>query len=607
MPTFTKTSDGTLFNFDDFKNVSFDRFVTDSDSSNGYYEIEYYFNIIEKGSHLFSFYHYSPVAGSQAANFWFQISVGDLYVDINNSNRVSYGHEIGSLVDDKNGIPYPSYIRRIYIPLELQLFDNKITFKLISSKFVAEGLKTSEGIIPFFNPKGVSKSLYIFGPQLERTDKFLPSDFSSYSEISNTNNNPNLNLRSRFEYFIHKLYGLEGEFVKINNAISFFQANDLQLKEERRLNCGEFACWQSKIDSNPDYNTLGDRNSIYRYKNTLYEQSDLYIFFRDKIDRFLTNILENDFPKLYTDFDKLYFVGQQYNFNDGKIGALQKITYEKTDPSHGNAIKEIIDILTKYKSFDYKTTTTSQFEYKVPIPYPGDTHTAITNEDLDNIIFTGFLSQSVDLNIQAGFCRYYLNPETPKPKVSGYFYETNNFFDVKNNNLVTVQNNTVSYINIFPNNKPLINQRPYLNIVDIKSLNFSRLTKNDLSVDFTKTLNYIGYVGDCYYKELKTGVEVQLIGVYTTNRKMSDVWKIEILDTLESIPSYSSPEDTPIGQKTYEVKDFGDKKTGFSESKYLKIIHKNMEVSNAFLEDRASITLTSSLGTEEYKSYKSLL
>jgi len=48
-------------------------------------------------------------------------------------------------------------------------------------------------------------------------------------------------------------------------------------------------------------------------------------------------------------------------------------------------------------------------------------------------------------------------------------------------------------------------------------------------------------------------------------------------------------------------------KTGFSESKYLKIVHKNMEVSNAFLENKASITLTSSLGIEEYESYKTLL
>ena len=192
-------------------------------------------------------------------------------------------------------------------------------------------------------------------------------------------------------------------------------------------------------------------------------------------------------------------------------------------------------------------------------------------------------------------------------KIFGYFYETNNFFDVRNDNVVKVQNNKVSYVNIFPNDKGSINQRPFLNIIDIKSLNFSRLIKNDSSVDFTKTLNYIGYVGDCYYRELKTGVEVQLTGIYTTNRKMSDVWKIEILDTLDSIPSYSSPQDTPISQKIYEVKDFGDKKTGFSESKYLKIVHKNMEVSNAFLENKASITLTSSLGTEEYKSYTNLL
>lgn len=608
MSSLTKTVDTTPFDFDDLQSVFFDRFSTDSDSDNAFYEIEYYYNIIEKGTYLFSFYLYSPLAGTQAGNFWFQIYIGDEYVNINNSTRVTYGKDISLLVDDKNGNPYPSSIRRVSIPLELELSNNKIVFKLISSKFSTEGLKTSEGIIPFFNPKGVSKSLYFFGHQLERwtNNDIVPSDFSSYSEISNTNNNPNTDIRSRFEYFIHKLYGLEGEFVKINNSISFFQANDLQLKEKRRLNCGEFACWQSKVESSPDYNNI-DRNIIYRYKNTLYEQSDLYIFFKDKINPFLSNILESDFPKLYTDFDKLYFVGQQYNFNDGKIGDIQKISYEKTDSKYGNAIKEIIDLLIRYKSFDYTLTTTSQFQYKVPISYPGDSYTAITNEDLDNIIFTGFLSQSVDLNIQAGFCRYYLKPETPKPKISGYFYETDNFFDVRNTDLIKVENGTVSYFNVFPDDKRLINKKQPLNILDIKSLNFSRLIKSDSSINFTKILNYIGYVGDCFYKELKTGIQVELTGIYTTKRKISDVWKIEILDTLDGIPSYTSPQDTPVTQKTYEVKGFGDKKTGFTESKYLKVVHNNMPISNSFLQNEAYLTLTSSLGTEEYKSYKTIL
>lgn len=607
MSSLTKTVDTTSFDFDDLQSVFFDKFSTDNDSDNAFYEIEYYYNIIEKGSYLFSFYLYSPLAGTQVGNFWFQISAGNQYVNINNSTRVTYGQDINFFIDDKNGNPYPSYIRRVSIPLDLELSNNKIVFKLISTKFSSDGLQTSEGIIPFFNPKGVSKSLYIFGLQLELfQNNIVPSDYSSFLEISNTNNNPNIDIRSRFEYFIHKLYGLEGEFVKINNSISFFQANDLELKEKRRLNCGEFACWQSKIDSNPNY-LSPDRDIIYRYKNIEYEKSDLYIFFKDKINPFLSNILDSDFPKLYTDFDKLYFVGQEYNFNNGKIGDIQKISYEKTDFKYGNAIKEIIDLLTRYKSFDYTLTTTSQFQYKVPISYPGDSYTAITNEDLDNIIFTGFLNQSVDLNIQAGFCRYYLNTDTPKPKISGYFYETDNFFDVRNTDLIKVENGTVSYFNVFPGDKRLINKKQPLNILDIKSLNFSRLIKSDSSVNFTKILNYIGYVGDCFYKELKTNVQVELTGLYTTKRKISDVWKIEILDTLDGVPSYTSPQDTPVTQKTYEVKGFGDKKTGLPESKYLKVVHNNMPISNSFLENKASVTLTSSLGSEQYESYKNIL
>lgn len=613
MPYLQTLVDSTPFNLDG-KDINFTKFVTDNLNQDAYYEIFFNYALQDTGPYLFSFFHYNPVTGPQFSNdFAFVVELSDSsqsYLILNASRTIEGLPSYEILDSDQDGLQYPTNVRKISLLFDLS-FSNPSKIVIRFSKpwiFIDEK--------PYFNPGTVSKELFLYGFQLEKAldngaggVSITPSIYSPYElKLIDSNISPAITttLPSRFQYFVYRLNGIQGEFVKVNLNTVVFKANDEILKNQRRLNCSEYDCWQSRIESNPAY-SLVDKDTIYKYKNVNYENSDLFKFFKEKIDPFLSNILENDFAKLYTDFDKLYFVGQQYNFNDGKVGTLQKITYVKTDPVYGNAIKEIIDLLTKYKSFDYTLTNQSQFQYRVPLSYPGDSYTVIPNEDLDNIVFAGFLNQSLDLNIQAGFCRYYLNPQTPKTKISGYFYETNNFFDVRNDNVVKVQNNTVSYVNIFPSDKPLINQRPYLNIVDIKSLNFSRLIKNDLSVDFTKTLNYIGYVGDCYYRELKTGVEVQLTGLYTTNRKMSDVWKIEILDTLESIPSYSSPEDTPISQKTYEAKDFGDKKTGFSESKYLKIIHKNMEVSNAFLEDRASITLTSSLGTEEYKSYKTLL
>ena len=613
MPYLQTLVDSTTFNLDG-KNVNFEKFTTDNYNQDAYYEIFFNYTLQEAGPYLFSFFHYNPNTGPQFSNkFYFTVELSDSSQSflINNTSRSiesNLPYEI--LESDKDGVQYPTDIKKISLLFDLSFSNpSKIVIRFSQPWIFIDA-------IPYFNPGTVSKELFLYGFQLEKAlddgsggVSITPSIYSPYLlELVNSNISPAIQttLPSRFQYFIYRLNGIQGEFVKVNSTTVVFKANDEILKNQRRLNCSEYDCWQSKTESNPAY-LLADKDAIYKYKNVNYENSDLYKFFKEKIDPFLSNILENDFAKLYTDFDKLYFIGQQYNFNDGKIGSLQKITYEKTDPVYGNAIKEIIDLLTKYKSFDYTLTNQSQFQYRVPLSYPGDSYTVIPNEDLDNIVFTGFLNKSLDLNIQAGFCRYYLNPETSKPKIFGYFYETSNFFDVRNDNVVKVQNNKVSYVNIFPNDKGSINQRPFLNIIDIKSLNFSRLIKNDLSVDFTKTLNYIGYVGDCYYRELKTGVEVQLTGIYTTNRKMSDVWKIEILDTLDSIPSYSSPQDTPISQKTYEVKDFGDKKTGFSESKYLKIVHKNMEVSNAFLENKASITLTSSLGTEEYKSYTNLL
>ena len=575
------------FEFDDLKNIQFSHYYTDNGFEDSYYDIDLSLLPIETDrEYIFSCY---------------ILTLGALGPQYSEEYNVRYSLEedfcllagdLNNLYYDKYGNPYPNGVKRIYYKFKPNKANSKIKIRLIEKKDLVFGCKSFNGQEPFLNPKGYSRSYYVYGFQLEEAiqDQLLPSDyFSSINAPVEIGISPNT--VQSFQYFIYKLYGLEGSFMEQGN-FKFFKERDTSLKEKRRLDCGSTPCFETKNDSLNNY-FGNDKFQIYKYKGVQYASSDIFIFFKTEILPYLSSIQDLDFPKLYTDFEKLYIIGQKYNADGTKNGALSYKTYEKT---YGNAVIEIINLLTKYKSFDNKIFLNSH-AYILPISFPGVSHTPIEDEDFDNILFTGYLNKPVDLNIQAGFCRHYLNPENPKPTISGYFYETSDFFDVKNTDLI---NEFDQILNIFPSQIEQINKRPSVYINDIRKLNFSRLIKNDSSVNFVKILNYTGYVDECYFKELKTGISVELTGNYITSRRLSDVWEIQIKNAIDSTINDVQLGVTNIGVKSWTFQDFGPLKNSITNSKYLKIIHKNIQLGNIIPVDIANVKLTSTVNGQTY-------
>ena len=311
MPYLQTLVDSTTFNLDG-KNVNFKKFTTDDYNQDAYYEIFFNYTLQEAGPYLFSFFHYNPVTGPQFSNeFHFTVELSDSsqsFLIGNTSRTIETNLSYETFASDQDGLQYPTNIRKISILFDLS-FSNSSKIVIRFSKpwiFIDEK--------PYFNPGTVSKELFLYGFQLEKAlddgsggVSITPSIYSPYLlELVNSNISPAIQttLPSRFQYFIYRLNGIQGEFVKVNLSTVVFKANDEILKNQRRLNCSEYDCWQSKTESNPAY-LLADKDAIYKYKNVNYENSDLFKFFKEKIDPFLSNILENDFAKLYTDFDKL--------------------------------------------------------------------------------------------------------------------------------------------------------------------------------------------------------------------------------------------------------------------------------------------------------------
>jgi hypothetical protein len=585
MIQFYKETYPQIFNFDDLNKVQFSHYYTDNGYENGYYDINISLLPIEVGKkYIFSYYRFLPPAiGTQESR---------TYRLLHSFGPNECVEPLASLGEDKYGNNYPANVSRLYWYFEATSSTNMIKIRMINRNYTnLINCKTENGEEPFLNPQGYSKSFYAYGFQLEQVEEgvYTPSDYSLTTEDSSPGVSPN-KLQS-FQYFIYKLYGLKGLFY--DEPVKYFKENDTILKEKRRLDCGSTPCFETKFDSLPNY--LGkDKFNIYKYKGIDYLNSPIYNFFITEIEPYLSNVQDLNFPKLYTDFEKLYFVGQMYNSDGSKNGNPVLKTYEK---NQGDAIVEIINLLEKYKNFDSENFIGNRKVYSLPISFPGVSHSPIEEEDLDNILFTGYLNRPVDLNIQAGFCRYYLNPEDPKPKISGYFYETSEFFDVKNTDLIN-EFNQFEYI--FPSRTNSINKRPSFYISDIRKLNFSRLLKNDSSVNFVKILNYTGYVNECYFKELKTGVSVQLTGNYITNRRMSDVWQIQIKNDIDSVINDAELGTTDIGINKWTFQDFGPIKNSSTNSKYLKIIHKNIQLGSFIPLDTANVKLITTANAKTY-------
>ena len=292
----------------------------------------------------------------------------------------------------------------------------------------------------------------------------------------------------------------------------------------------------------------------------------------------------SDFSKLYISYGSNI---KEYNRDDDKY------LYADSNTKPFNAVNEILDLLIKYKNYTYRNVTLENSNYKVPESY-GVTLSPIPKSKLDNILFSGYLTNSLDLNIQAGFCRYYLNNNNSKD--FGYFYETTNFYDVNNRDLIDVQDSNASFTKLFPDTRQLINNRPKKNISSTLNVTFSRLLKINPPVEVEKTINFTAYVQSCYFKKQVSNVLLDLTGTfYNIKKRMSEVWTVKIKNSLtDNDPSYSSVGKT-IGNNVdiYQIKSFANIPNTEIQTRYLEVTHDDVEEIVLDENDKALITLTS--------------
>jgi hypothetical protein len=509
------------------------------------------------------------------------------------------------ILDSQNlpqNVAYPNDIARIWIKLTILEPNGSIDLKLVNQLTTAifvDGSNSKQETK--FNPKEKQWSFYIFGAQLEETDIQRSKDPSFYNAPVLKEEKVTVYRLSAFEYFVYTLYGIPGEFINTWSQTNLdYKAYDTKTRELKRSSCGNIKCFESEFEDYASKQKTRDR--LNRYKGVYYNASSLYRFFVAEIYNKLINVEENEYLKIYTDLDKLYISkGTEisiYTRNDDKyIYASPAGPNLNTAPF--NAVNEILDLLIKYKNFTYKNITLETYNYKVPESY-GVTLSPIPKNKLDTILFSGSLNKNLDLNIQAGFCRYYLPSNDSKD--FGYFYETTNFYDVNNRDLIDVQDSNASFTKLFPDTRELINNRPKKNISSTLNVPFSRLVKNNNPIEVEKTINFTAYVQSCFFKKEIQNVLLDLTGTfYNIKKRISQVWTIKIKNSLDdNNPSYSSVGKT-IGNNvdTYQVKSFANIVSTDTQTKYLEVTHDDMEEIPLNENDKAVITLTSYLSEND--------
>jgi hypothetical protein len=590
---FTVDSLSTNVKIDDIANPNFVSYGTLANTATNEYKIN--FNFTKKDStkedYTFSFYilPQDPLPAETGVPF-IQIFCGEsFYCNINSLGAVLTDKSVqaGSYDTDKEGAFYPQNIKRVFVKFKI-LNEENINIKLVNA---SDSSISQDG----FNPQSNIWKVNIFGVQLEEENlsTFLtPTPYQLYSEGTLLEGV----FSGLFQYFIYKLYGIPGQFSTItsqgNNNYRVFTTTNPLIRDEKRNSCGDIKCFSTFFEENNkatlwDKNIIGGSNS--KYKGISESNSNIVSFFTKEILPYLFNIKNNNFPKLYTDFDKLYFEATKYASN-GTVLETKNTFYLKNNNTYSYAVNEIIDLFIKHKNYDYSYVSLEGVIYKIPKSYGTNKLTPIPNNELDNIVFSGFLNKSLDLNIQAGFCRYYLT-ENVGSQNFGYFYETPNFYDVKNTNLINTQN---TFVDLFPEEKSKINERPFKESMSLINISFSRLVKSNIPKELEKTINSTVYVQSCYFKKQFANSILDLTGTfYNIKKRMNQVWSVKIKNSIDDeIPVYEFRGPTPLDFDKYEIKGFATQISLDSQKRYLEITHDDIEEITFNENDQALITLT---------------
>jgi hypothetical protein len=594
--------------FEGLKNPVFKGYATTSANQDTLFKIKFDFvkNDQTVNDYIFSFYYKKGTLPSETGVPDILIFQNTTYTvtDFNGTYESQYESQRSPfyvIEDSQNqaqNVAYPNDISRIWIKLEILEPNGSIDLKLVNNGTTTIFLEGSDPPEETkFNPKAKQWSFYIFGAQLEETDEQRSKDPSFYNEPVLKVQRVTVSDRSAFEYFVYTLYGIPGEFRNTWSDLYLeYIANDNRDREFKRFSCGNIKCFESQFEAYQSKDVR--RDTIHRYKGVYYGYTSLYAFFYREIYSKLLNVQNEEYLKIYTNFNKLYISRGSneisiYDKNDDRY-----IYPLPTNTNPFNAVNEIIDLLIKYKNFTYKNVTLDKSTYKVPESY-GVKLTPIPNNKLDTILFSGFLNKNLDLNIQAGFCRYYLPSNDSKD--FGYFYETTNFYDVNNAKLMDVQDSNASFTKLFPDEKESINNRPKKSISSTLNVPFSRLVKNNNPIEVEKTINFTAYVQSCYFKKEIPNVLLDLTGTfYNIKKRMSQVWTIKIKNSLDDKnPSYTSSTLVGIDVDKYEAKSFANINSTDIQTRYLEVTHNDMEEIPLNEDDKAVITLKSYLSEND--------
>jgi hypothetical protein len=598
--------------------LKFKKYETPNNNIDAIYDFSHNFTLNEDGDYQISFYVNPSLLEEGQSNYLIRMCLS-----YGNQTFYSFLNVIGTTVGEILGggaIPIKqgdSNIHRLIFPFkELKAKNYNLKFSFIKYLDFQDSNKLTEmtnceGVN--FNPEGKIAYFEITGIQVEKKDCDIydttnckPSSYSDFA-IDNSTQYRSFWKSSVFSFFIHSLYGLKGDFTSIHN---FFKPFDLDLRDSRIKSCSN-GCF---IIDNKTYQTVKYEEIInyggksINYNNTLQSNPNIYNFFIIEILPFLSipknnifigNIQNDNYPILFTDFNKLYLKGVD------QAGKNVLKTFERNDANYGESIQdsaiiEIINLLLKYNSFTYERKQVKNKFYYVPISIDG-TNTPVEESNLSDIIFSGHLQNNMSLNIQAGYCRYYPynnSTNSRKNELFGYFYETENFFDVKNGQLVDSiadSLNTNINNNIFPDEKEEINKRPSSTLsLNTEKAKLKRLIKKDSVLDFIGTVDRTVYVDKSFFSQVRN-VSVDLIGTfYNAQKNMSAVWDIRIFDNpnLVGQPSFSNSITNPT-IVTYEAKGIvpQGKKDGEERSLYLEVSYEHKDDFKIIESDQALISL----------------
>jgi hypothetical protein len=513
--------------------------------------------------------------------------------------------------DKNNNASYSNFIRRFWVPIQVKpiLGESIIKIRLVNGR--GDATPSDGASYPFVPPSITVEPFskypayfYIGGVQVEELTSLTndPSRYEVYTESTSTAINTDyFPDGSRFDFFANKIRGINGRLYHYDKGspnyehVAFDSTEPDSVYKLKNSDCNNNECFVRNgrsVQTGPGI--ISRANLLKTYKGQS-STGGIWKFFNKYFLIYFKNITNNHYPRLYTNsiFTELYF--KHWNPTETTITYKESTFVEDEEK---NAFNEILSILKTYKPFDYTYKILNNKEYKIPLSL--DNLDVIPDDSISDIVFSGYLGKTIQMNIQAGFARYYPYDDIKKSELFGYFYETPDFFDIVNETIISsTAGETVTSLSsqdVFPNLKDSINNRPFKAFYSNEgSPKIIRLLKNDSSVSFSTTLNRTVYISRCFFSKNRK-ILVDLTGTfYNAEKRMSSVWDIKIFNDLDFTknPIYSSPTISDFKSSVYYAQGIASVKDGSERSLYLEVKYDYKDDFNVAEADKVLLSLIS--------------